>query len=347
MRERRRTFYVQAEIRAIIVVVRLPSDFGRDIEIFSNRRRGRLPFEAGAGPGIGAGYFAIAHGPREINHRQQVAEREDGCSRGGHYIEHLKFRRIAGVTPGHAQIAENKLREKCEIEAEEESDGSDAGQKFRVQLASDFGPPVVQSADVTHHRATHHDVVEVGNDEISVVEMNIQAETGEEEAGETADEEEADEAEGVQHRSVVGDGAFVERGRPVQDFDRGGNRNQIAEQRESEGGVGGFTGEEHVVRPNEEADDGDGDTGAGDKGIAKDRLAREGGNNFADYPHGRQNHDVNGGMGVKPEQMLEENGVAAKLRIEEAQVKHALHAGEQQSDSDHGRAEDEDDAGGV
>src|SRR5882672_3981570 len=177
--------------------------------------------------------------------------------------------------------------------------------------------------------------------------MNVQAETGEEETGEAADEKKTDEAEGVQHRSVVGNGAFVERGGPVKDFDGRRNGNEVAEQREGERGIGGLAGEEHVVGPNEEAYYGDGDTGAGDKGIAKDGLAREGGNDFADNTHGRQNHDVNGGMGVKPKQVLEENGVAAKLRIEEAEVKHALHAGEQQSDGDHGCAEDEDDARGI
>src|SRR6266404_3906509 len=329
MRERRRTFHIQAEIRAVIVVIRLPRNFRRDIEIFSNRRRGRLPFEASTGPGIRAGYFTVAHGPSEINHRQQVAKREDGSSGSGHYIEHLKLRRVAGVAPRHAQIAKNKLREEGEIEAQEESNRSDAGQKFRIQLAGNLGPPVVQSADVTHHGAANHDVVEVGDDEISVVKMNVQAETGEEQTGEAADEEEADEAEGVQHRCVVGNGTFVERGGPVKDFDRRGNGNQVAEQREGERGVGGLTGEEHVVGPNEEADYGDGDTGAGDKRIAKDGLAREGWDDFADDAHGRQNHDVDGRMRVKPEQVLEENGVAAKLRIEEAEVKHALHASEQ------------------
>src|SRR5882757_2503906 len=219
MRERRRTFYVQAKIRAIIVVVRLPRDFGRDVEIFSNRRRGCLPFKAGAGPRVGTGYFTVAHGPSEINHRQQVAQREDGSSGSGHYIEHLKFRRVAGVAPGHAQITKNKLREKREIEAQEKSNRSDASQKFRIQLAGNLGPPVVQTADVAHHRATNHDVVEVGDDEIGIVEMNVQAETGEEETSEAADEKETDEAEGVQHRSVVGNGTLVQSGRPVEDFD--------------------------------------------------------------------------------------------------------------------------------
>src|SRR5882762_7684150 len=347
MRERRRTFYIQAKIRAVIVVVRLPSNFGRDIEIFSDRRRGRLPFEASARPRIGAGYFTVAHGPSEINHRQQVAQREDGSSGSGHHIEHLKFRRIAGVAARHAQIAENELREEREIEAQEKSDRSDAGQKFRIQLAGNLGPPVVQTADITHHRSANHDVVKVGDDEISIVEVNVQAETGEEETGGTADEEKADEAEGVQHRSVVGNGTFVERGGPVKDFDGRRNGNEVAEQREGERGVGGLTGEKHVVGPDKEADYGDGDTGAGDKRIAKDGLAREGWDDFTDYAHGRQNHNVDGRMRVKPEQVLEENGVAAKLRIEEAEVKHALHTGEQQSDGDHGRAEDEDDAGGV
>ena len=84
------------------------------------------------------------------------------------------------------------------------------------------------------------------------------------------------------------------------------------------------------MRPNEKADDGNGDTGASDEGVSEDRFARERGNDLADYAHGRQNHDVHGRMGVKPEQVLEQDGIAAQRGIEKAEVEHALEAGQQQ-----------------
>src|ERR1700676_2470398 len=169
VRERRRTFYCQTKVRPIVVVVRLPSDFGRNLEILGGRRRRRLPFEASGRPGVRSGNGAVTHGPDKIHHGKQIAEGEDGSSRGGHYVEHLKFRGIAGIAARHAHVSKNELREKCEIEAEEKSDGGDTRKEFRVELASNLRPPEVQAADVTHHRASHHDVVEVSDHEISVV----------------------------------------------------------------------------------------------------------------------------------------------------------------------------------
>src|SRR5260370_14627858 len=226
--------YRQAKFRPIFVVVGLPSDFGRDFEIFGHRRRGRLPFEAGSRPWIGSSDGTVAHGPDKINHGEQVAEREDGGSGGGHHIEDLELRRIAGIAARHAQVAKNKLREEGEIEAKEQGDGGDAREKFRVEFAGNLGPPEMKSADVTHDRAADHDVVEVGDYEISVVEMNVQTEAGEEKTGKSADNEEADKAEGVQHRRVVGDRTLRERWGPVEGLECGGDDHHIAEQRDED-----------------------------------------------------------------------------------------------------------------
>ena len=56
-----------------------------------------------------------------------------------------------------------------------------------------------------------------------------------------------------------------------------------------------------MVRPDDKADDRNADTGRRDKAVAKDRLADESGNDFADHAHRRENHDVDGGMRIKPE----------------------------------------------
>src|SRR5206468_13131283 len=66
-----------------------------------------------------------------------------------------------------------------------------------------------------------------------------------------------------------------------------------------------------------ETDDGNSNAGHGNEVIAEDALAREASHNFANHSHGRQNHDVNGGMRVEPEQVLEQDGITPARRIEE------------------------------
>src|ERR1700757_2735805 len=104
----------------------------------------------------------------------------------------------------------------------------------------------MQAAYVTHHRAAHHDVVEVGDDEISVVDVNVQAEAGEEQAGEPANGKQADEAQGVDHGRVPGDGTFIKRRSPIEHFYRRGDGDQIAEEGKGQGRISGFPGDKHV-----------------------------------------------------------------------------------------------------
>ena len=47
--------------------------------------------------------------------------------------------------------------------------------------------------------AAHHDVVEVGDDEVGIVEGHVDAGGGEEHAGEAADGKQADEPNGIEH----------------------------------------------------------------------------------------------------------------------------------------------------
>src|SRR5258708_39527044 len=147
----------------------------------------------------------------------------------------------------------------------------------------------------------------MGDHEIGVVDMNVQAQAGEEQAGEAANQKKSDEAERVEHRRVPGDRALVKGGGPVESLDRRGDGHQIAEERKRKRGVGGFASNEHVVRPDEKTDDRDGDARSGDEGVSEDGLARESGNNFADHAHGGKNHDVHGGMRIKPEKVLKED----------------------------------------
>ena len=81
--------------------------------------------------------------------------------------------------------------------------------------------------------------------------------------------------------------------------------------------------------------------------VAEDALAREAGDDFADHAHAGQNHDVHGRMRVEPEQMLEQQRIAAQLRIENADVEGALQRHQQQRDRQHRRAQHHDDGGRI
>ena len=85
----------------------------------------------------------------------------------------------------------------------------------------------------------------------------------------------------------------------------------------------------------------------GDERVAEDVLAREGLDDLADHAHRRQDHDVDRRVRVEPEEVLEEDRVAAERRVEDAEVQHALGRDQQHRDRDDRRAEDHDQAGRV
>ena len=85
-------------------------------------------------------------------------------------------------------------------------------------------------------------------------------------------------------------------------------------------GVDRLAADEHVVAPDQEAEDGDREAREGDELVAEDRLAREAAIDLADHAHRRQDHDVDGRVGVEPEQVLEQHRVAAERRVEDADV---------------------------
>src|SRR5208283_3026405 len=201
-------------------VIRFPGDYGRNREILRGWRRWSFPFQTGGGPGIVARDLAKKGGPSEINHGHEITDSENGGAGSGHHVVNLKFRRIDVIAARHAQIAEQELRKKRQVETDEENQRGNARQPFRVHAAGHFWPPKVQAAEVTHDGATDHDVVEMGDDEVGIVDKDVRAQAAEEESGEAADEEKAEEAKGVEHRRVERNRAAVESSRPVKDFHR-------------------------------------------------------------------------------------------------------------------------------
>ena len=148
--------------------------------------------------------------------------------------------------------------------------------------------------------------MKVSDDKISVGDVNIHTKRSEEQAGQAAHGEQADEAECVQQRRGECNRTFVQSGRPVEDFDGGGNRNQVTEERKNQSGIDGHAGNKHVMCPHQKSKDGNPNTRHRHKAVAEDSLARKARHNFADDAHRGQNHDVNRGMGIEPKQVLEQ-----------------------------------------
>src|SRR6266851_1221906 len=113
-------------------------------------RRRCLPLEPRGAPRVCFGHRPIPHRPDKINQRNQVSDSQYGSAGGGHHIQHLELRRIEGVAPGHAEISEYELREKCEVE----SDKNDGRGKRRPAIGifspGNFRPPEVHPAEITH-----------------------------------------------------------------------------------------------------------------------------------------------------------------------------------------------------
>mgnify|MGYP003639674186 CR=1 FL=1 len=76
----------------------------------------------------------------------------------------------------------------------------------------------------------------------------------------------------------------------------------------------------HVVRPDDEADEANREHRIGHAQIAEDRLAGEGRHHVADNAESRQDHDVDFRMSEEPEQVQEQDRIAAAGRIEEGRT---------------------------
>ncbi len=101
------------------------------------------------------------------------------------------------------------------------------------------------------------------------------------------------------------------------------------------------------MAPDEKTKDGNRQTREGDERIAENILAREVRNQLADHAHAGQHHDVDGRMRIEPEQMLEEDRIAADRRIKDADMRQSLEGQQQNRDRNDGRAQNHDQAGRV
>ena len=133
-----------------------------------------------------------------------------------------------------------------------------------------------------------------------------------------------------QHRRAQGDRSAPHGRDPREDLHAGRHRDHHGGEDEVGLRVDVQADGVHVVRPHDEADDADGDHGVGHAEITEDRLLGEGRDDVADDAEARQDQNVHFRMTEEPEQMLEQDRVAAAGRIKERRAEVAV--GQQHGD---------------
>src|SRR5229473_7888802 len=214
----------------LVVVIGFPGHDRLLVEVEGRGRRVGLPLQAGGVPWVRWGRLAVAHGPHEVDHGQQVAYGENGRARGRKHVQDLEFGRIRVIAPRHSHVAQDELGEERQVESDEDDERGEFTPALGIHAAGNFGPPEMHPAEVCHHHASDHDVVEVGDDEISVMHVYVDAQGGKEQAGQSSDGKQADEAEGVEHRGLVSDGPLVDCGGPVKYLNSRGYGYEITQQ---------------------------------------------------------------------------------------------------------------------
>ena len=102
-----------------------------------------------------------------------------------------------------------------------------------------------------------------------------------------------------------------------------------------------------MVAPDQEADQRDPQDRIDHEVVAEDPPPRVAGDELRDHAEGGQDHDVDGRVAVEPEQVLEQDRVAAAQRVEDRDAEGALGEDQQQHHRQHRRRQHHDDAGRV
>ena len=212
------------------------------------------------------------------------------------------------------------MREEEQIDADKGRPEVQFAPQLAVLVSGHFAEPVIPARKDSEHGSQRQDVMEVRDDVIGVVERPVDARVCEHDSGHAADGKHENEPDGEQHGRVKPQRTAPHRRDPGEDFYARGNGDHHGRDDEIRLHVRGHPDRVHVMRPDKESDDPDQHHRINHSEIAEDGLARERRDNLRDDAERRQNHDVDLRMPEEPEEMLEEDGIAASGRIEKGRA---------------------------
>src|SRR5690606_13913369 len=195
----------------------------------------------------------------------------------------------------------------------------------RIQLvAKGFGEPVGDgSKDTEHHTANNH-VMEVSNQEQTVMQHKVCRWDCQHHTSHTADDEGQHEGDSPHHGQFEANAATIHGEQPVEDLGASRDRNDHGGDTEERVHTGTCTHSEEVVQPYQIGHHGNDDRGVNHRGVTEQALAAERSNNFGVHTKQRQDQDVNLGVTPDPDHVDVHHRVAAQVIREEVHAQVAV-----------------------
>ena len=218
------------------------------------------------------------------------------------------------------------LGSKAEVETNEGQQKMQTAEMLIEHASDDFGVPVIDRSENHKHRASVDDVVEMGNNEVGVMNVNVKRNLCERDTSDSSEHEVHNEATGKQHSTVQTDSTSPECCQPIEEFDSGWNRDEGCRNREEQTHPGWSATGEHVVSPHHQSKNNDGHDRIHHGCISEQRLSAVNRKDFAHQAKGRQHHDVNRWVRIKPEKVLVNDNISSHSRIEKTRMSNNIEA---------------------
>ncbi len=168
-------------------------------------------------------------------------------------------------------------------------------------------------------RSADHDEVEMGDDEVAIMPMHIEGLRRDGDTGHSAEHEEKKKPQEIKHGRGKCYGSSAQRGDPGKDFDGGKDGHEHGQTAKNACIEFAHARDEHVVAPGEKTNERNAERRIRNGPVTCGSFLTKRANDFADDRKGRQNHDVHGRMRIKPEKVLEQDGIPSVTRIENAE----------------------------
>ena len=206
-----------------------------------------------------------------------------------------------GVAARHAHQAHRVHRDEDRIDADERRPEMYVAELLIHHAPEHLGKPEIDAREHAEDGGHAHHQMEVSEHEVGVVHREIERRLTEHKSGDAARDEERDEADGKEHRHGEAYACAPERAQPVEGLDGRGHADGKRQHRERHGRARVHAADEHVMSPDEEAQEADGEHREDHRAIAEDGFAGERRKYVRCSAHARQDSNVNFRVAEEPE----------------------------------------------
>ena len=237
---------------------------------------------------------AVTNRNVHLNNEAENTQRNQYCTAGCNHQHGVELRvNLLAQTAGHTHEAQRIQWHK----GNEEADDPEPERAFTpgfVQFETErFRPPVGHPCEAAEDHAADDHVMEVRNQEQTVMQNEVRARYCQQHASHTAHREGDDKTDSPQHRRMEHDAALIHGEQPVEDLHPGRDGDNHGGDTKEGVYVRARTHRKEVVQPDDERQHGDTDGCPYQRGITKQTFTREGCRNFGEHTENRQDQDVN------------------------------------------------------